>query len=347
MSAAAASTSLEGALPKSSYLLTWRRLRRDRIALVSGGVLLLVILACFPGLWLASHLLHHGADAIFPGGVDIESKPVGMWAHVPTAGSTMVVDHPGEHTTFFMLGADGPLGRDEFLRLLAGGRTSLEIGLGATFLALLIGTTLGAIAGFYRGWIDVVLSRVTEFAMGFPILFLVIALGFTISDQLSAITLHGLFVPGALSLIAVIGIFNWFYIARIVRAQVLSLREREFIEAARMSGARNPWIIRKHLLPHLAGPLSVYGSLILAGTIILEAGLSFLNFGVPLPSASWGNMASTNWGTILHPVGADPSWKTSTWTSVWPAVAIFVTVFAAALFAEGVRRALDPEGARA
>jgi peptide/nickel transport system permease protein len=345
MSAAAASTSLEVSLPKSGYVLTWQRLRRDRIALVGGAVIVLVLLACFPGLWLAEHLLHHDADMIFPNGVDVESKPVGLWAHVQTAGSVMAVDHPHQRTTLFVLGGDGPLGRDEFLRLLAGGRTSLEVGLGATGIALVIGTTLGSIAGFYRGWVDVVLSRVTEFAMGFPILFLVVAIGFTISDRLSAITLGGLLVPGALSLIAVIGVFNWFYIARIVRAQVLSLREREFVDAARVSGAGNARIIRKHLLPHLVGPLSVYGSLILAGTIILEAGLSFLNFGIPLPYASWGNMASTNWGTILHPVGADPGWRTTTWTSVWPAVAIFVTVFAFALFAEGVRRALDPEAA--
>jgi peptide/nickel transport system permease protein len=346
MSAAAASTSLELAAPKSGYVLTWRRLRRDRIAVASGVVILLVLFACFPGLWLAEQLLHHSADAIFPYGVDINSKPVGLWSHVPTRGSATAAGGGGK-TTLFILGGDGPLGRDEFLRVLAGGRTSLEIALGATLLAIGIGTVLGSIAGYYRGWTDIVLSRMTEFAMGFPILFLVIAIGFTISNRLSAITLGGLLVPGALSLIVVIGVFNWFYIARIVRAQVLTLREREFVEAARMAGARDRRIIVRHLFPHLIGPLSVYGSLILAGTIILEAGLSFLNFGVPLPNASWGNMASTNWGTILHPAGADPSWKTSTWTSVWPAVAIFITVFAFALFAEGVRRALDPEaGAR-
>lgn len=346
MSAATAATSLEVPLPTSSYLLTWRRLRRDRVAVAGGIVILIVIFACFPGEWIASHLLQHSADDIFPAGVDINSKPVGMWSHISTAGSASGATG-GPKSTLFILGGDGPLGRDEFLRLLEGGRTSLEVALGATLLALGIGTTIGSIAGFYRGWVDVALSRLTELAMGFPILFLVIAIGFTISDRLSAITLGGLLVPGVLSLVAVIGVFNWFYVARIVRAQVLSLREREFVEAARMTGSGNGRIIRKHLLPHLAGPLSVYGSLILAGTIILEAGLSFLNFGIPLPYASWGNMASTNWGTILHPAGADPSWRTSTWTSFWPAASIFLTVFAFALFAEGVRRALDPEGTRA
>ena len=341
MTTAAARTPLDISLPTSSSVLTWRRLRRDRLAVASGVYILFVLLLCFGGLPLFSHLLGHDPDTVFPSAVDLSLKPVGPWSHVDA--TTSVVGHG---KAFLPLGADGPLGRDEFLRLLAGGRTSLEIALGATFVALLIGTVVGSVAGFYRGWVDVVLSRLTEFAMGFPILLLVIALGFTISDRLSAITLWGAFTPGALSLIAVIGIFNWFYIARIVRAQILTLREREFVEAARMAGASNRRIIVRHLLPHLTASLTVYGSLVLAGTIILEAGLSFLNFGVPLPNASWGNMLSTNWGTVLYPVGKDPAWITSPWTSIWPAIAIFSTVFAFALFAEGVRRALDPEGVR-
>lgn len=335
-------TPLDLSLPTSGYVLTWRRLRSDRLAVVSGVYILLVLLLCFAGLPLFSRLLGHDADTIFPSAVDLNLKPVGPWSHVDASNSAAFA----HGKAFLLLGGDGPLGRDEFLRLLAGGRTSLEIALGATLLALVIGTSVGAVAGFYRGWVDVVLSRITEFAMGFPILFLVIALGFTISDRLSAVTLGGALAPGALSLIAVIGLFNWFYIARIVRSQVLTLREREFVEAARMAGASNRRIIVRHLLPHLTGALSVYGSLVLAGTIILEAGLSFVNFGVPLPNASWGNMLSTNWGTVLYPVGKDPAWVTSTWTSVWPAAAIFSTVIAFALLAEGVRRALDPSETR-
>jgi peptide/nickel transport system permease protein len=344
MSAAAASTSIEVPLPASPRVLTWRRLRGDGFAVTGAIAISVVLLGCFPGLTLAQHLLGHDADMIFPSAVNIESKPVPPWTRV----STRYSGSGGSNgTTLLILGGDSALGRDEFLRLLAGGRASLEVALGATLLALVIGTMLGAVAGFYRGWADVVISRVTEFVMGFPILFLVIAIGFTVRRRLMDITLHGLFVPGALALIAVIGLFNWFYIARIVRAQVLTLREREFVDAARMAGSRGPRIIRKHLLPHLVGPLTVYGSLILAGTILLEAGLSFLNFGIPTPYASWGNMASTNWGTVLYPYGADPAWKTTAWTSVWPVAAIFITVFAFALFAEGVRRALDPQGGTA
>jgi ABC-type dipeptide/oligopeptide/nickel transport system permease subunit len=339
---AAARTPLDISLPTSGTVLTWRRLKRDRLAMASGLYILFVLVLCFPLAPLFAHMLGHGPDTIFPSAVDLNLKPAGPWSHVD-ASNTIAAAHG---RAFFLLGADGSLGRDEFLRLLAGGRASLEIAIGATLLAMVIGTFVGCVAGYYRGWTDIVLSRVTEFAMGFPILFLVIALGFTISDRLSAITLHGLFVPGALSLIAVIGIFNWFYIARIVRSQVLALREREFVEAARMAGASDRRIIVRHLLPHLSGTLTVYGSLVLAGTIILEAGLSFLNFGVPLPNASWGNMMSTNWGTVLYPSGKDPAWVTSSWTSIWPAVAIFSTVLAFALFAEGVRRALDPLAVR-
>jgi peptide/nickel transport system permease protein len=341
MSTAAARTPLQLSLPTSSHVLTWRRLKSDHLAVASGLYITFVLLLCFAGLPLFSHLLGHGPDTVFPSAVDLNLKPVGPWSHVDATTSAV-----GHGKALLPLGSDSALGRDEFLRLLAGGRTSLEIALGATLLALAIGTFVGCVAGYYRGWIDVVLSRLTEFAMGFPILLLVIAIGFTINDRLAAITVWGALTPGALSLVVVIGIFNWFYIARIVRAQVLTLREREFVEAARMAGASDRRIIVRHLLPHLTGALSVYGSLVLAGTIILEAGLSFLNFGVPLPNASWGNMLSTNGGTVLYPVGKDPAWVTSTWTSVWPAVAIFSTVFAFALFAEGIRRALDPEGGR-
>jgi len=339
-SVAARTSSVDVSLPTSGSVLTWRRLRADRFAFACGLFLLFVIAACFLGGPLLAHLLGHGPNTVFPSAVNYNAKPVGPWSHVSSAYSGA---SPGK--ALLILGGDGPLGRDEFLRLLAGGRTSLEVALGATALALVIGTLLGAVAGFYGRGIDVALSRVTEFAMGFPILFLIVALGFTIASRLDSVTL-GVFVPGALSLIVVIGIFNWFYIARIVRAQVLTLRNREFVEAARMTGAGNWRIIRTHLLPHLVGPLTVYGSLVLAGTIILEAGLSFLNYGIQDPYASWGNMLSTNWGTILYPVGSNPEWITSTWTSVWPAVAIFSFVLACALFAEGLRRALDPQADR-
>lgn len=206
MTAVTADASAELPLPSSSRALTWRRLTADRVALASALFILFVLVACFLIEPIAEQLLGHGPNALFPHAVDINLKPVGPWSHVQDIQSTGTT----KDKTLLILGADGPLGRDEFLRLLAGGRTSLEIALGATAIALVIGTFLGAIAGFYGGWIDIGLSRLTEFVMGFPIFFLVIALGFTLSYRLSQITLGGIFVPGALSLIVVIGLFNWF-----------------------------------------------------------------------------------------------------------------------------------------
>jgi peptide/nickel transport system permease protein len=145
-----------------------------------------------------------------------------------------------------------------------------------------------------------------------------------------------------------IGLFNWFYVARIVRAQVLSLREQEFVEAARMVGAGNGYIIRKHILPHLLGTLFVYGSLVIASVMVIEAAFSMLNIGIELPAASWGNMAAQNWGTLLVPTTGSnalpPSLRQTAWTTIFPTAAIFLTVFAFALFGEGLRRSFDPYG---
>ena len=153
--------------------------------------------------------------------------------------------------------ADGQLGRDEFIRLLKGGQTSLEIGIGSTFLALLIGIPLGALAGLIGGLADATVSRSTEFFMGFPILLLLAALGYSVRDRLENVTLHHAFAPGVLSLVLLVGLFSWFYPARIVRAIVLQLRQQEFIEASRMVGATTPRIVRTHILPHLVGPIAV------------------------------------------------------------------------------------------
>ena len=187
--------------------------------------------------------------------------------------------------------------------------------------------------------------------MGFPVLLFVIALGRTIGDRFERVTLHGAFVPGVLSLVVAIGLFSWFYPARIVRAQVLSLREREFVEAARMVGSSDLRILRKHLLPHVAGSLVVYATLIVATTIILEAALSILNFGVGRLDARWGNMIATNWGTLPAPGGpgayVKPQFVHTSWlTTFWPTMALLLTVLAFNLVGEGVREALDPRARR-
>src|SRR4029079_12573072 len=152
-----------------------------------------------------------------------------------------------------------------------------------------VGVLMGALAGFYSRVTDTVISRLTEIVMAFPVLLFVIALARPSGERLNGITL-GFLSPGVVTLIIVLGIFGWVYPARIVRAQVLSLREKEFVEAARMIGTSDWKIIRSHVLPHLVAPIIVYSTLVVATNILAEAGLSFLGLGIQQPTASWGNL---------------------------------------------------------
>ena len=173
--------------------LVWSRFRRDRLALASGIFIVFVVVACFAGEPLAERLLGHGPNDIFPLAADIDAHPVGPWTRVPDTHGALATPHTPK--TLFVLGADGQLGHDELLRLLAGGRTSLQIALGAAAIAVAMGATLGLLAGYYGRWVDAGISRMTEFVMGFPILLFLIALGRTISERIDRVTLHGVFVP--------------------------------------------------------------------------------------------------------------------------------------------------------
>lgn len=320
--------------------LVWRRFRRDRVAVAALVGLVLVVLLCFVGEPILEKLLGHGPDEPFPVLIlEASPHPLGFWSHVQTA-------HGRE---LLPLGGDGPLQRDELLRLLAGGRVSLEIALVATLGALLIGVLLGTLAGYFGGLVDAVISRVTELFMSFPLLLLVIALGQTAAQRFENVTVHGLFQPGIFALAVVIGLFSWFYPARVVRTLVVSLREQEFVEAAHMTGAHDARIIRRELLPHLSGPLIVWGTLVGAGVIVLEASLSVLNFGVRLGTASWGSMLAQSWGTLLNynpNQGSIISSASSTLVKTAPAAALFITVLCLALVGDGLRSALDPRAER-
>jgi peptide/nickel transport system permease protein len=337
----------EGALAaRTSTELVWARLRRDRVAIGAGVVLTLIVLACFALEPLLAWISGHGPDDIFPYATEqtvAGPKAVGPWSWVPDT-NVALVNPATASKTLFLLGADGPLGRDELLRLLAGGRVSLEVAFGAALIAVAVGAVLGALAGWFGGVVDAGISRLTELVMAFPLLLLLIAMGQTIADRLDVIAWGSAFEPGVLSLALVIGAFSWFYPARIVRAEVLALRSREFVEAARVSGAGELRILRTHVLPHLAAPLAVWGTLIVAANVILEAAISFLNLGIRLPTASWGNMLSQNWGTLLGYGQTLAGSQRTLWTQAFPTAAVFVTVLALALLGEGVRRALDPEG---
>ena len=189
----------------------------------------LPVLATYPGAWFAEKLIGHGPSDIHTDGIDEGLLPVGP-------GSWVTNFETGEKQ-ILVLGADGSLGRDEFLRLLYGGRVSLQVAVASTILVMLIGVTMGAMAGYYRGTIDTVVSRLTEITMAFPALLFVIALASTAGSRLNEITFGGVIAPGVVTLVLVFAVFGWFYPARIVRAKVLSLREKEFVEAALMTGA--------------------------------------------------------------------------------------------------------------
>jgi peptide/nickel transport system permease protein len=341
--------------PVGPWLVAWRRLRRDRVALASGIVLAAVVLAVVAGAPLAERLLGHGPDDPFPYAVTGTLRPVGPWTHVwdtfqiPSVADDDGLGLPppprGTGKTLFVLGADGPLGRDELLRLLYGGRVSLVVGVGATLIALAIGAVLGALAGYLGGVVDAVISRFTDLVMAFPYLLFLVLIGSTVSGGLGDVTLHGLLAKGVLQLVVLIGAFTWFYPARIVRAQLLSLREAEFVEASAMTGAGGLRIVRTHLLPHLVPPLVVYATLAVATNVMLEIGVTFLGAGVRLPTSSWGSLLAQTWGSILNPNPYNAA-STQPWLTVFPSLAIFVTVFSLNQFGEGLREALDPRASR-
>jgi len=194
-----------------------------------------------------------------------------------------------------------------------------------------IGVVVGTVAGYYRGAADTVISRVIDVTMAFPGTLFIVALSATAGDRLNDIT-FGVFAPGVVTLVLVFTLFGWFFPARIVRAQVLSLREKEFVEAARMIGASDARIMRSHLLPYLVAPIIVYSTLIVAGYVILEASLSFINLGIKLPTASWGNLLAT----------APEYYTSQPWLMLWPGLAVLLTTLAFNLLGDGLRDAFDP-----
>jgi ABC-type dipeptide/oligopeptide/nickel transport system permease subunit len=286
--------------------LVWSRFKRDRLALASIGFII---------------FLFFGAFVL---------APVGPWTHISTA--PYVGASGNFHQTLLPLGADGALGRDLFLRLLYGAQTSLEVALLATTASVGLGVLMGLTAGYFRGWVDTVVSRMIEIVMVFPFLLFIIALRVVAGDTLNKVTFGGLLAPGVFTLALILAIFGWFYPARIIRGVVLSLREKEFVEAARMTGASDLRIMRSHLLPHLVAPIIVYSTLIIATNIIAEAGLSFLGLGIAQPTASWGNLLA----------GAPDYYLTQPWLMVWPGLAILFTTFAFNLLGDGLRDAFDP-----
>ena len=220
-----------------------------------------------------------------------------------------------------LLGTD-ELGRDVLTRLLYGGRVSLGVGLAATVLQLVIGVTLGAIAGYYGGIADSMIMRLVDIMMCFP--FFVIA-----------ISMAAIMEPGVVSLVLIIGMLQWTNIARIVRVEILSLKQREFIEAGRVMGLNSFEMITRHLQPNLLAPLIVYTTLAIANGILLEAGLSFLGMGIRQPQPSWGNMLTAAQSMRV----LQSQW----WLWIPPGLMVFLTVLSINFLGDGLRDGLDPK----
>jgi len=304
-------TPVEGRTPLA---LAFARLRRDRVALGSAVVVVLLILAAVAAP-LVAHLVGHGEFQQFRDtGLDKEGFPV------PPGGD-------------FLLGTDQS-GRDILVRVLYGAQVSLEVGVIATTLAGVIGTTVGILAGFFGGRTDAVLSRIIDIFLSFPFLLTALTL-FALNKKASGVDTR---VRPLYVVMGIIALFSWTYFARLVRGQVLSLREREFVEAARSLGA-SPWrIMRVDILPNLVAPIIVFSTLQIPVNIVLEATLSFLGVGIAAPTPTWGNM--------LFDAQNSGFYTAAPWFLLAPGTALLLTVLAFNLVGDGLRDALDPRAAR-
>jgi peptide/nickel transport system permease protein len=310
---AAEPEAIAGRTPRQLF---WTRFKQDRLGLVGLGFIAFLVLVALTAPLVAKYVASHGPNELFQRQMTDEfGLPEG-----PNAD--------------FWFGAD-TVGRDAFVRVLYGARTSLLVAIVATGIAVLIGVTLGTLAGYFGGVVDTIVSRAIDVILSMPLLLFAIGIVAACSTSREG-CLGGLVQPGLKLVIFVIALFSWPYIARIVRGQTLSLREKEFIEASRALGAGNARVMFQEVLPNLGAPIIVYATLIIPNNILFEAALSFLGLGVPQRIPSWGRMLSD--GAQVF----DVAW----WLMVFPGLFLLFTTLAFNLVGDALRDALDPRTGR-
>lgn len=302
-------------LPARSPLqLFLRRFRQDRLATASLVFLGLLVIVAIAAPLIVDIAGTTGPNVRDPGALDSFGTPFG-----PSSAHPFGVDQ---------------LGRDVFARTVYGARVSLVVAFLATGLAMIVGVIAGLLAGYLRGWVDVLVSRSIDVLLAIP--YLLLATGLAASCSLGDGCAGGLLKPGLSVVIFVIAVTSWPPIARIVRGETLSLREREFVEAAQSVGASNTRIVFTEILPNLVAPIIVYASILVPQVILYEAALSFLGVGVSAPTASWGQMLSDATGIF------DTAW----WYMLFPGLALVLTVLAFNLVGDAMQDALNPKASR-
>jgi peptide/nickel transport system permease protein len=301
--------------------IAWGRLRRDKVAVASIIVLVLIL-----GVAILAPVITRlvGVDP-----TSFNPKAIDNSGGLP-------IGHAGGISLHHPLGVEPGTGRDLFARLLYGSRISLLIALSSTTITVVLGVTVGIIAGYSRGWADAALGRLMDVVLAFPIILILLALSNVLTQRLQDTFHVGQVVSRVLYLILVLSFFGWPYLARIVRGQVLSLREREFVESAVSMGAGTPRILFREILPNLWAPILVYSTLLLPTFIAAEATLSFLGVGLVPPTPSWGAMLADS-VSYFH---VDAAYL------FIPGTYLFVVVLASNLLGDAVRDALDPRAGR-
>ena len=307
---------------ESPWRLAWRRFRRHRAAVVAlAGIFVILAYIWFGGLFFSKGLCA-------PTGEYLTSE---AYANCNDLGKKL--QPPSREHPF---GTD-TIGRDILARTIYGGQISLSIGIFAAIVEVFVGVLVGAIAGYFGGWIDDLLMRITEAMLIIPSLFLLLVLSKMLGGRVPPIELVGRTFSGSvIVIILVIGFTSWMYLARIVRANVLSLKNLDFISASRALGVSDARIIFRHLLPNTMAPIIVSSTLGVSTAILLESYVSFLGLGVQTPTASWGNMLDTAVKYV----------QTAPWLWIFPGLFILLTVLCINFIGDGLRDALDPRSTR-